>query len=167
MSLAVCKRGHVLGDVESMAVAKPGMMGNFCPNCSAPVLLKCETCGLPINWQSIPHPDAPPYMWEKYLPDFCVKCQKPYPWASREKRLQALYNLIDFADDLDEPTRFEVMDQIAILSRPEEGGEAEERKIAAGLRLKQLAPKVWDLGKEVLAEVLADAVKRGVGLDGK
>jgi hypothetical protein len=156
MSLAVCKRGHVLGE--------SGFQGKFCPDCSAPVIIKCDQCGVPINWQAKAAPDIPRYMRERYLPDFCVGCQTAFPWASREKRLQALYNLIDFAVDLDEPTRFEVMDLIAVLSRPEEGGEAERRKIEAGRRLKELAPKVVELGKEVLTELLADAVKKGAGL---
>jgi len=164
-ALVVCKRGHLIATKKrGETIRDLHAVARFCPDCSAPLIDRCENCSLIITWIQRPVPQVPPYMWESELPDFCSNCQHPYPWENKEKRLAALYNLIDFEPDLDEATRFEVIEQIAVLSAPDEGPEAEARKIEAARRLRELAPKAVSMGGDLLKELFAESVLKVLGL---
>jgi hypothetical protein len=94
---------------------------------------------------------------------FCWNCGKPYPWATREQRIGHLYNLIDFQDNLDEADRLTIIEQIAMLSKPEDEA-SDEQRVKAGSVIKRLAPKMWEAASPVLQTVLSAELRRQLGL---
>jgi hypothetical protein len=97
------------------------------------------------------------------LPDFCEHCGSWFPWTSREKRVASLYNLIDFETDLDEATRLAIVEQLAVLTGPVDDEDA-RRKIEAGERVRALAPRLWESGRQILTDVVSAAVKEALRL---
>jgi hypothetical protein len=93
---------------------------------------------------------------------FCWECGKPYPWATREKRVGKLYDEIDH-EDLDEATLLTVREQIAVLSAPVDE-ETDDDRVRAGQRIRDLAPRAWEAALPVLQSVLTAEAKRRLGL---
>jgi len=91
-----------------------------------------------------------------------VGCGLPLPWATREQRIQALLNLIDFEESLTEPERLEVSEAIAVLSQEESGQDA--RRVRAGETIKRLAPTAWAAAQPVLVATLNATLQKALGL---
>lgn len=172
---AVCRRGHVCSyrvvdpdkRLEStdasrtpspwgFAAAVAKEVDPFCGTCGAEVLCACEECGRAIpevNLLSGPRKPRP----------FCRNCGQPFPWAGREERIHALLNVIDQEEDLSEADRFEIIDALAVLSKP--GTEADEKsKVDAGKTVQRLAPRAWAVAQPVLVETLSSVVRKALGL---
>ncbi len=154
---AVCMRGHVVTSI----IFPDYLVPNHCRRCGAPVLTKCFSCPAPIlgtpNTSSL-------FRKYKYQPDpFCWSCGRPYPWATRQQRLGHLYNLIDFQDDLDEADRLTIMEQVAVLSKPEDE-VSDEQRVQAGSVIKRLAPKMWEAALPILQTVLSAELRKQLGL---
>jgi hypothetical protein len=98
--------------------------------------------------------------WE--AASFCWNCGEPHSWATREERVQKLYSLID-DEDLDEADRLTVVEQIALLSAPEDE-VPDDRRLHAGEKIRQLAPKAWEAALPVLQGLLTAKLKRDLGL---
>jgi hypothetical protein len=90
---------------------------------------------------------------------FCWHCGEPYPWATR---IIKLFDRIDH-EDLDEPTLLTIREQIAVLSAPVDEATDDER-VAAGHRMRDLAPEAWKVAVPVLQSLLTAEVKRRLGL---
>src|SRR6266508_40989 len=170
---AVCMRGHVIADLIG-----PGASSSAIPNCrrsGAPVLTGCPGCHAPILGHKISfcplgNPRSRQENWEALKrvfvgsrrPDsFYWNCGNAYPWATREQRIQHLYNLIDFQDDLDEADRLTIAEQIDVLSQPK---ASDEQRVEAGSVIKRLAPKMWDAALPILQSVLSAEIRRRLGL---
>lgn len=184
-SAAVCKRGHLISvsvvdaanrlvmetgatvaglsvwspDVPMSPRPRPGAteVPRFCGDCAAPVITACGECGRPI-----PAPDLLAGVYEANV--FCEGCGQPFPWASREQRIGALLNLLDFEDALTQADRLEVIEAIAVLSVPDEP-EEHQRQIAAGETIKRLAPKAWRAAQPVLIVTLPVLVQKALGVN--
>lgn len=153
-----CMNGHLAEDDFANPPALRGQSKPFCPECGAKRIDGCLGCGRPIAM--IPTG----YINSYQLPDFCEGCGSWFPWTSREKRIASLYNLIDFEQDLDEGKRLEIVEQLSILTAPQSDQEDTVKKIEAGERVKVLAPKLWESGRQVLVDVVSAAAKQGLGL---
>lgn len=154
---AACKRGHWWSKV--LHAADDPTVPSFCPKCGAPVVTSCEKCGAWLlgGHQGVVAPSNPD--------PFCFGCGSPQPWASREQRIGQLYNLIDFEDGLDDAARLEVVEAIAVLSKPEDDGEVTEAdRVRAGEKIKRLAPAAWKTAVPVLQTVVGSAIKQKLGL---
>jgi hypothetical protein len=93
---------------------------------------------------------------------FCFQCGHPHRWATRKQRVTHLENLLEF-EDLDEATQLAVVESLAVLAAPvDELGDDEQ--VRAGERVRQLAPRLWEIGQPVIASVLTEVAKRRLGL---
>jgi hypothetical protein len=154
---AVCMRGHVITD--SLPLGQSNGVPNFCRECGAPVVTTCSNCSAPILGGY-----AGVLVAAQRQPDpFCWKCGEPYSWATREQRIGRLYNLIDFQDDLDEADRLTIIEEIAVLSKPQDEA-SDEQRVRAGKVIKRLAPKMWKAALPVLQSTLSAEIRRQLGL---
>ena len=116
-----------------------------CPNCSARILgshVGVAEVGL--------EPDS-----------FCFSCGAPYPWADRDALIMQLRNVLEFEPGLDDATRLEVGEQIAVLSQPDEDSK---RRLKAGEALRKLAPKGWEATQPILQTLLSAELRKQLGL---
>lgn len=147
---AICRRGHFqTGDTETNAVF------DHCPECGAPVLTGCLSCGRRIRGWWRGGIDA-----ERVVPPFCEFCGSPHPWADRKSRVYQLENLLD-AEDLDEPTRLKVHSELEALSKSD---LPEEEEAQRWRRVKEMAPGLIDAGQRIIESVVSAAIRAQVGL---
>ncbi len=164
---AVCVNGHVkTSHVPSNIrdflardqLPRPTLIPHYCGLCGGKILVACRSCdsGIVGEWEG--DRDA----W--WRPDaFCWKCGVPYPWATREQRINQLYALVDDEDLEDEADLLAVREQIAVLSKLD-GEVTEGQRVRAGETIKRLAPKAWEVFRPVAQTVLTAEVKRRLGL---
>jgi hypothetical protein len=72
-----------------------------------------------------------------------------------------LRNQLEFEPGLDDADRLELIEQLAVLSRPDED---EKRRVRAGERVKQLAPKGWAVAQPILTSLLSAELRMKLGL---
>lgn len=154
-SAAICKRGHIVNRQLEITTTPPG---NFCAECGAPVMFKCD-CGARLLGG---HEGA--VLVRPQPPDaFCQVCGSAFPWATREQRIGQLHNLLDF-EDLDEADRLHVAEALAVLSMPEDD-VAQDDLVRAGETVRRLAPGLWETGRPVLVTLLSAWLKDRLGLN--
>ena len=135
--------GHVEDDPE----------GVYCPRHGTPLFSECAKCGR--AWTTVGISS-----YEEVGSDFCVHCAHPGPWVSREKRLTWIKGRLH-EQGLDEATQLELREALDRIKEMEPG---DTRTIAAGEKLKNVAPKLWDIAKPIIATVATAEVKRRLGL---
>jgi hypothetical protein len=178
LTAAVCKQGHVvsrrvvnpaarLEDPES--APRPGRMAyagsvfnvttsyvevsQFCGQCGTPVLTQCDQCQ-----EAIPKPDVR-RGFDQPNP-FCVGCSLPFPWASREQRIGQLQNLAA-EDGLSDAERLELVEELAILSKPEDQAD-HPRQIRALTTIKRLAPRAYALALPIFQSTISAEVAKHI-----
>lgn len=131
---AICRRGHVVtrDATSALRTAK-------CATCGADVLTECPSCGNIIRGSYIV-PGVIGFSKEYSAPDFCGDCGKPFPWASRQARIYELMDLLE-AEGLDPAAELKAREQLQALADADEDEEADE---ARWLRVKRLAPTLWE-----------------------
>lgn len=167
---AVCRNGHIIKDTlnppsqRGKSRVTVGVLAPeappFCGRCGAPVLKTCRSCNalllgayaLYMGSESLQQPES-----------FCWGCGEPYPWATRQERINQLYALVDDEDLEDEADLLAVREQIAVLSKPDDE-VTEEQRVRAGKTIKELAPKAWEIFRPVAQSVLTAEVRRRLGL---
>lgn len=159
-SAAVCKRGHYREKLldsygPGAIVTSSPESESFCSKCGAPVIAACPKCNTRILGAS--QYGAIPEEPEK----FCFNCGAPYPWADRGALIMQLRNLLEFEPGLDDATRLEVAEQIAVLSQPNEDGK---KRLRAGKALRELAPKGWQAAQPVLQTLVSAELRKQLGL---
>ena len=142
--MIVCTHdGHLEDDPE----------GPYCPRHGTPLFSECPNCGQP--WTTIGVS-----MYTEVGSDFCVHCAHPGPWVSRKKRLAWIKGRLH-EQGLDEATQLELREALDRLKDMDPG---DSRTIAAWQKMKDAAPKLWELAKPVIATVVTAEVKRRLGL---
>lgn len=140
----VCTRdGHLFDDWP----------GNYCPEHGSPVILDCNRCG--ARWGVIPEGD-----FEERGARFCWQCGSPGPWVSRAELIAWLKDRLP-GQGLDDATVLklrEVLDKIARMS-PDDS-----IALPGWEELRKLAPKVWDIAKPVMGSLIAESLKRRLGI---
>src|SRR5438093_2113568 len=127
--------------------------GVFCPLHGTPIFTDCA-CGKP--WTVTGYG----YGGSSAGADFCVHCAHPGPWVSRTKRIAWIKGRLH-QQGLDEAIELELREA---LDRLTDLGAADTRTIAAWQKLKEVAPKLWEIAKPVVTTVVAEDVKRRLGL---
>jgi hypothetical protein len=153
---AVCMRGHYRDTI--LELRGPGEIAeSFCSEYGAPVIRACPKCSAKIlgAYEGVMSggPDEP----EK----FCFSCSAPYPWADRDALIMQLRNVLEFEPGLDDATRLEVGEQIAVLSGADEDNK---RRVKAGESLRKLAPKGWAAAQPILQTLVSAELKKQLGL---
>jgi hypothetical protein len=126
--------------------------GEFCPQHGTPLLDACPKCS--ADWEFMG------YMTNDVGADFCVHCSHPGPWVSRKKRIAWIKGRLH-QHGLDQATELELRDALDRLTNMEPG---DTRTIAAWQKLKEVAPRLWDIAKPVITTVTTEEVKRMLGL---
>jgi len=141
--MIICSHdGHVQDDAE----------GPYCPDHGTPLFTHCPKCDQP--WTTVGTT-----MYVEAGADFCVYCANPGPWVSREKRLAWIKGRLH-QQGLDEATELDPRSP-----RPHQGhGPGDTRTIAAWPKLKDVAPKLWEIAKPIITTVATAEVKRRLGL---
>ncbi len=140
-----------------MLELREGEPEKFCSKCGAPVIIACPNCSSRLlgAYEGVVSTGSS-------KPDnFCVQCGKAYPWADRATIILQLRNILEYEPGLDDADRLELREQISVLSRPEED---EKKRIRAGERLKQLAPKGWALAMPVLTSLITGELQKKLGI---
>jgi hypothetical protein len=153
-SAAICMRSHY-ADRMLGARGRPPPPG-FCKDCGAPVITECPKCTSRLlrGYEGVMSVGLEPDM-------FCTDCGNPFPWADRQSIVTHLENLLQFSDDLDNADQLVLIEQIAVLTGPD---EPEKRQVAAGERIKDLAPKAWAIAMPVLQAVLTAEIRAKLGI---
>lgn len=151
-SAAICRRGHWATTIlEGHASVDPR-----CTKCGAPVITNCPNCQARLLGA---HPGV---ISSGSKPDkFCSQCGSPFPWADRTDLILQLRNQLEFEPGLDNADRLELIEQIAVLSGPEQDGK---KRVRAGERVKQLAPKGWAVAQPILQTLLTAELRKQLGL---
>jgi hypothetical protein len=152
---AVCMRGHYRDTILDLHPAEE--VEKYCSECGAPVIQTCPHCSAKIlgAYEGVTGvgPDKPE--------NFCFQCGAPYPWADRDALIMQLRNVLEFEPGLDDATRLEVGEQIALLPKPDED---DKRRVKAGERLRSLAPKGWQAAQPILVTPVSAELKKQLGL---
>lgn len=149
----VCRRGHVYDSGD-----QPMPPTERCAECGARLLSTCPTCEAPIRGR---FREPRTTYFDAWNPsNFCHSCGAPFPWASREARIYELLNLLD-EQELDEPTRLTVSEQLDALRNPDLG---EDEQLDRWRRVKALAPGLMDAGQRILESIMAAWIKRELEL---
>lgn len=182
-SAAVCKAGHIVSmsvldaaarreeddsprprsqvwspDVQFTPRGEPTRAVNaFCGRCGAPVITTCDGCSAAIARPKVLEGEEGPN-------PFCVGCGQPFPWATRQERIQKLTSLLDFEDGLSTSDRLIAAEQIAELSRLEEADEPETiaRRVKVAQKIRELAPSAWKIGQPIWQTVISSEVQQGL-----
>ena len=155
-SARVCMRGHYRDMMLGAPNHRVQADEKYCSKCGSPVIDACPVCSTRLLGGYIGGP-MPPKAPEK----FCFNCGAPYPWADRDALIMQLRNQLEFEPGLDDADRLELIEQIAVLSRPDED---EKQRFRAGERIKQLAPKGWDLARPILTSLMSAELRTKLGL---
>lgn len=154
-SAAVCMRGHYRDTILELRTPADTVEA-FCSKCGAPVITACPKCSAKLlgSYEGVigSGPEEP----EK----FCFTCGAPYPWADRESLIMQLRNVLEFEPGLDDATRLEVGEQIAVLSKPEEDNK---RRVRAGQALRELAPKGWLAAQPIVQTLVSAELRKQLG----
>jgi hypothetical protein len=137
-------------------VTTPSDTESFCSKCGAPVITECPTCSERLLGAHVG------VMSAGQKPEkFCFSCGAPYPWADRDALIMQLRNVLEFEPGLDDATRLEVGEQIAVLSGTDEDSK---RRVKAGESLRKLAPKGWAAAQPILQTLVSAELKKQLGL---
>lgn len=156
---AICRRGHVraVEDPRSTDMYSPSLAeraSKFCHLCGARVLLECPGCAAYVVV-------SVPYMTGDYEPrPFCDQCGITLPWAGRDDQIHALENILD-EQEIDEGDR-RLAQQL--LEELRQAPDSEDQEVKLWARFKGLAPKVWDVGRPVLLDLISAEARRRLGL---
>jgi hypothetical protein len=72
-----------------------------------------------------------------------------------------LENLLQFSDDLDAADRLEISEKLAVLAAPD---QPERERVAAGNRIKAIAPKAWTLAVPMVQSLVGAEIRKHLGL---
>jgi len=151
---AICMRGHFANGMIGSQIQR--LIPARCKDCGAPIITECQSCSTPLLGY---YRDV---MSVNFEPDmFCTGCGQPYPWADREAIVHHLENLLLYSDALDHAARLEVTEQLEILASP---SKPEKSRVAAGERIKRLAPQAWSLAGPIVTTIVSAEMKSKLGL---
>jgi hypothetical protein len=160
-SAAICMRGHYRD--QMLDTGSPGAIihapidtESFCSKCGAPVIKECPNCSARLLGAHVSVISG-----ELQPEKFCFSCGAPYPWADRDALVMQLRNVLEFEPGLDDATRLEVGEQIAVLSGTDEDNK---RRLKAGEALRKLAPKGWEAAQPILQTLVSAELKKQLEL---
>ena len=141
----ICLNGHKITDnVEGF-----DNHDNFCSQCGAEAITKCEFCGATIHGIYF----VPCYVG-KYapipVPSFCYNCGKPYPWT--ETFLKTADEMVDMFDELSTEQKQQLKDTFPNLIV-----ETPQSKLAA-LKAAKLINGLQSFGKDIFVKLLQDNI---------
>ncbi len=93
--------------------------------------------------------------------DFCAQCAMPGPWVSRDKLIQWIRHQLQADATMPGATRHEL---IAAMDRLQGMASDDTKAIPGWQQIREAAPKVWELSKPVLVNILSEELKRRLGL---
>lgn len=120
------------------------------------MLVACSNCSAPLLGFSKTYTD-----FSFTADNFCKRCGKPYLWADQEAIIHSLENTLLYGDELDDAEKREILERLMVLAATDKTDKA---RVAAGERIKQLAPKAWNVAAPVLMSILSAEIKLKLGL---
>jgi hypothetical protein len=93
--------------------------------------------------------------------DFCAHCGMPGQWLTRPQLMEWLRSNVKASVEIRDSERLEL---IEVLTKIEAMKADDDKTVAACQMVRGAVPKVWERAKPVLDAVIADAVKKYLGL---
>lgn len=150
-----CLNGH---SINSYARSSPVSNAKFCKTCGEKSIDACPKCSATIRGKLHVPNVASLIAWR--VPSYCHECGEPYPWTQR--KTEALSEVIDELDNLDEAERNKLKQSIPDIIRDTPKTET------ATVRFKKAIMKTGQLGGKLLGDVLAkvatEAVSKQLGI---
>jgi hypothetical protein len=92
---------------------------------------------------------------------FCPHCSMPAPWTTRQERIVWLSDRVRDEPGLGEA---EIVELQELLNRLVEMSPGDQHQLPVWQKVQAIAPKAWAASKPILQSVIADSIKRYVGL---
>lgn len=150
----LCLNGHLITSTSNDIALKQ----NYCPACGQVTISMCDKCGTPIKGSSREISQlTPPFRYSTSLyfkPSYCYSCGDTFPWTNRSK--EAAYELISFADDLNEQEKDDLKQSIEDLIK-----DTPKTSIAQ-VKFKKYATKAGTEIAKGLKDILIDLVSETV-----
>jgi hypothetical protein len=146
----ICLNGHVINDCARWS---PELNQDHCEKCGEPTTTECQSCGSEIRGRLL----GPGIIHVQFfVPSYCWKCGKPYPWT--ERRLRAAKQLADELEELEPADRDELKASIDDLAKDSPAAEL------AGKRFKMILGKLGKgsaaMVKSVVTDLLSETLKK-------
>jgi hypothetical protein len=154
--IAICPNGHIAAfdDPDELYAPVAERATPACPRCGRTILLTCPTCDVPIRARY----SGPGGLVEPS--DFCDQCGDPFPWVGRQGLIYELEKRLE-EDELDDPTRRAVHDELEGLRQARPGSEEEVARFQA---IKRLAPRAWDFAAPIIGGLISAEARMKLGL---
>ncbi len=151
----ICQNGHL---INRFAFQEPKHNQDYCIDCGAATVIKCERCGWFIRGGNV----AALFSYLNYddflFPGFCRHCGTPYPWT--QAKIQAAKDLAEEIEGLDHSEKELLKKSIDEIVR-----DTPQTPVAA-TRFKRLVMKggkeLVSVFKEVLVDVVSETAKKTI-----
>lgn len=148
----VCRNGHL---ITSQVNYRPQTTQNFCNECGAATLTKCETCGTDIPGAQGPEPGVFRAAMTK-PPAYCQNCGTAYPWT--QSRIEAVREYIQEIAELDEDEKEKLQESL-----PDIITDTPKSQLAQGRFMRafgKLSNWVKDEFRSLLVDVASETFKK-------
>jgi len=130
--------------------------GKVCSQHGVPWFSNCERCG--VRWDTV----SKSYSGKPtHGTNFCANCATPGRWLTRSQLIEWLKSNIKASPEVPASERHDLLD---ILSKLEDAKADDTKTVAAWKKIQHAAPKVWRMAKPVIDTLIADEVKKLLGL---
>src|SRR5229473_2164321 len=143
------------------------LQGPRCADHGVPWFDDCPSCG--AMWPLL-YPMVDEFAASELFPqeaeiarNFCANCGKPGPWVLRDDLMDWLTHQVQADASVSDANRLELR---AVLTRLKAMDPEDTKAASAWKRFQELAPKVWKDTKPVRDVLIAEAVKKAMGLLG-
>lgn len=141
----ICMNGHIINENYK---ENPQHNQNFCDKCGEKTITKCENCGADIRGRYKVPGIIDLRAQQEEAPKYCYNCGKMYPWT--KSKLQALNEIIDLADELEEAEKSELKEASELISTDT------PRTQVSVLKIKKYTSKIGGVVGEKLQDLIVD-----------
>ena len=148
------------GHLVRRNLVSPGKVArgdSHCPKHGVRLFRVCKSCK--AKWPFV-HAGRG-YSRQETGASFCTNCGEPAPWLSRLELIQWLQHQVQASFDVPASTRRELR---TILEKLRDMDAGDTKTVAGWKKLRDAAPKVWEMSKPVRDMLMTEAVKRVLGL---
>ena len=139
-------------------------MGDFCADHGVKWFVQCSECSAPWRTKTSDRYALTSISLQNQrqtASDYCAGCGMPGPWLTRPQLIEWLQTKIKASPDIPATERLELVE---LLSKLKDAKADDARTVAAWQKIRDSAPKVWKMAKPVIDVLVADEVKKLLGL---
>lgn len=147
----VCINGHVV----TVDISQRELLSDFCPQCGAKTIDRCQKCGAPIHG-TIYDPEIVYVNFDTFKPPlYCFHCGAPFPWT--QKALDSVKELINCCSSLSDTEKLSFSSSLAgIISDTPSSPLALHR---VRTYLQKISDSAQSIFKETIISLATEAAK--------